>query len=80
MEIRDKKGCENVIADHLLRLPLEPSDEVLLNENLPDEQMLSISQIPWFADIVNYLITGEIPTHWSKQDQSRFLSEVKYFF
>ena len=80
LEIKDKKGCENVVADHLSRLPLEPLDEVPLNENFPDEQLLGISQIPWFADIINYLVTGEMPNHWSKQDRSKFLAEVKYFF
>ena len=80
LEIRDKKGCENVVADHLSRLPLAPSDEVPLNENFPDEQLLSIFQIPWFADIINYLVTEEMPTNWSKQDRSKFLAEVKYFF
>ena len=65
-KIRDKKGCEYVVADHLSRLPLEPIDEVPLNENFHDDQLINISQIPWFANIINYLVTGEMPTHWSK--------------
>jgi len=27
VEIRDKKGCENVVADHLSRIPLEGVDD-----------------------------------------------------
>ncbi|XP_074351870.1 uncharacterized protein LOC141691018 [Apium graveolens] len=80
LEIRDKKGSENVIAGHLSRLVVESTVDLPLNESFPDEHLLSISSLPWFADIVNYLITGNIPTHWSKQDKSKIILQVKYFF
>jgi hypothetical protein len=35
---------------------------------------------PWFGDIVNYLVTGQMPLHWGLQDKFKFLSMVKYFF
>jgi hypothetical protein len=35
---------------------------------------------PWFADIVNYLVTGHMPLHWGRQDKSKFMVMVKYFF
>jgi len=35
---------------------------------------------PWFADIVNYLVTGHMPLHWGRQDKSKFMAMVKYFF
>jgi hypothetical protein len=71
IEIRDKKGSKNVVADHLSRLVVDFN-----------EQLMHISQIPtpWFADIVNYLVTAQIPSHWTKQDRSKFLAGVKYFF
>jgi hypothetical protein len=34
---------------------------------------------PWFADIVNYPVTGQMPLHWGQQDKFKFLSMVKYF-
>ena len=81
LEIRDKKGSENVVADHLSRLIVEPVDDNLpIKQSFPDEQFMSVSHIPWFADIVNYLATGKLPTHWSKQDRVKFLTEVKKFF
>ncbi|KAL5537987.1 hypothetical protein UlMin_045695 [Ulmus minor] len=81
LEIRDKKGCENVVADHLSRLIVESVDENLpIKETFPDEQLMLISQLPWFADIVNYLVTGHMPSHWSYQDKTKFLTEVKKFF
>lgn len=83
IEIRDKKGSENVVADHLSRLVVEFTEDSLpISETFPDEQLMHVSQLssPWFADIVNYLVTGEIPLHWSKHDKSKFLTKVKYFF
>ena len=37
LEIWDKKGVENVIADHHSRVPNAPSNELLINDNFPDE-------------------------------------------
>ena len=81
IEIRDKKGSENVVADHLSRLIDESAEEPLpLNESFPDEQLFVVSQLPWYADIVNYLVTTQLPEHWTKQDKSKFFAEVKHFF
>ena len=69
------------MADHLSRLDLKFIPESLpLNEWFPDEQLMSVNVVPWFADIVNYLATGQIIEHWTKQDRTKFLSKVKNFF
>ncbi|XP_026399297.1 uncharacterized protein LOC113295163 [Papaver somniferum] len=81
LDIRDKKGSENVVADHLSRILDETrDDERPIHDTFPDEQLSSISVLPWFTPIINYLVTGQMPDHWSKQDRAKFLSEVKYFF
>jgi hypothetical protein len=51
-------------------------DVVPIAEMFPDEQLMHISQIstPWFADIMNYIITAQMPSHWTKQDRSKFLA------
>jgi hypothetical protein len=72
-----------VVADHLSRLIVDFNEDVVpITKTFPDEQLMHISQIsaPWFADIVNYLVTAQIPSHWTKQDRSKFLVEAKYFF
>lgn len=63
MEINDKKGFENVVADHLSRLdpPTHINDMLLINEHFPDEQLFSITQSTWYANIANYLVTKKIP-------------------
>ena len=77
----DKKSCENVVADHMSKLIVESQEGLFpLNDSFPDEQLLKVSQLPWFVDIVNYIVLGQIPTNWSKQDKLKFLSQVKYFF
>ena len=61
MEIKDKKGSDNVIADHLSRLekPMEDERGNEIKEDFPDEQLFQISvQTPWYADIVNFLAYG----------------------
>ncbi|CAN6570890.1 unnamed protein product [Malus baccata var. baccata] len=40
IEIRDKKGVENVVADHLSRMVHEEAS--LISETFPDEQLMSI--------------------------------------
>jgi hypothetical protein len=63
LEIRDKKGTENLVADHLSRLVnnevTEHEREVL--EEFPDEQLLMVQERPWFADLANYKASGLIP-------------------
>ena len=69
LEIKDKKGTENLVVDHLSRLE-RPRDEVQVNDNFPDEQLLVIEDtklIPWFADYVNYLVAKVIPPDFSYQ-------------
>jgi hypothetical protein len=83
IEIWDKKGFENVVADHLSRLTVGYTDDAIpISETFPDEQLMHIAQnpAPWFADIVNYLVTGQMPLHWGRQDKFKFLAMVKYFF
>jgi hypothetical protein len=82
IEIWDKKGTENVVADHLSRLTMDYTEDATpISETFPDEQLLHIAQnpAPWFADIVNYLITDQMPLHWGQQDKLKFLSKVKTF-
>ena len=59
--IKDKKGSENLVADHLSRLAHE-KESLPLNEQFPDEQLLVTNiNVPWYADIVNFKETKELP-------------------
>ena len=70
LEIKDKKGCDNVIADHLSRVekPTIQEEEREIAENFPDKQLFQLSlQSPWYADIVNFLACGIMPLEFSNQ-------------
>ena len=77
LEIRDKKGAENLIADHLSRLELSKeieNIEVPINESFSDEQLfaLLISSTPWYADIVNFKACDIIPPEFNYQQKKFF--------
>ena len=64
IEIQDKKGFENVVVDRLSRLTMDIiEDATSISKTFPDEQLMYIAHnpTPWFADIVNYLVTGQLP-------------------
>ncbi|GJZ67768.1 reverse transcriptase domain-containing protein, partial [Tanacetum coccineum] len=64
IEIRDKKGAENLAAGHLSRLENPHQGDLVgleMNDNFPHESLNMISlnldnEPPWFADITNYLV------------------------
>jgi len=47
LEIWDKKGVENIVADHLSRISNVPIKEEPNNENFPNEHILAIFKEPW---------------------------------
>ena len=68
LEIRDKKGVENAVTDHLSHILNSPCNELPINDDFPDEKLIAVFRESWFADIVNYLATNQTPSHWSKND------------
>jgi len=46
LEIKDKKGVENVVADHLLRIPNAQIETISINENFPDEHIFTMCKEP----------------------------------
>ncbi|XP_070008409.1 uncharacterized protein [Nicotiana sylvestris] len=64
-EVKDRKGTENQVADHLSRLEEagRPKENLEINDAFPDEHILALSNIfaPWYADIANFLISDLIP-------------------
>jgi hypothetical protein len=65
IKIRDKKGTENVVTDHLSRIQFKASQPIPIHDSFLDEQLFEITprEPPWYADIINYLATGQIPPH-----------------
>jgi hypothetical protein len=62
LEIRDKKGVKNSVADHLSRLQFEKSGELPINNYMRDDTLLKVSTTElWYANIINYIVSGYIP-------------------
>jgi hypothetical protein len=55
LEIRDKKGVENSVADHVSRLQFEESVGLPINDYMRDDTLLKVSTTnPWYVNIINY--------------------------
>ncbi|CAN6704199.1 unnamed protein product [Malus baccata var. baccata] len=79
IKIRDKKGSENVVADHLSRLVHE-EDVVPIPETFPDEQLMSIEvSMPWYADLVNYLASKVIPSEFNKNQRDKLKYDARNY-
>ncbi|GJY24826.1 reverse transcriptase domain-containing protein [Tanacetum coccineum] len=83
--IRDKKGSENLAADHLSRLE-NPHKDVLenkdINEHFPLETLGAITSesTPWFADYANFHAGNFIIKGMTTQQKKKFFKDVKHYF
>jgi hypothetical protein len=57
--IKDKKGTENVVVDHLSRLTTDSRSNITpIDDYFPDKSLFFVSTMPWFANIVNFRVSG----------------------
>ncbi|KAL4386422.1 hypothetical protein GQ457_09G016820 [Hibiscus cannabinus] len=82
LEVKDMKGTENQVADHLSRLdnPHNQDRNVEISDSFPDEKILFATAIPWYADIVNFLVSGIVPPDLSSQGRKKFKHDAKFFY
>ena len=81
LTIKYKKGVENVVADHLSRLvPESTSHGLPIGNSFPDEHIFALVDCPWYAYIVNYLVTEQIPPQWTSQQKRKFLVDIKKYY
>ncbi|XP_019224370.1 PREDICTED: uncharacterized protein LOC109206057 [Nicotiana attenuata] len=84
LEIRDRKGTKNQVANNLSRLEgAEKKVEVEeIMETFPDEQLLatSLEATPWYADITNYLESGIVPYDLSSVQKKKFFRDCCMYF
>ncbi|GJT12370.1 reverse transcriptase domain-containing protein [Tanacetum coccineum] len=88
IEIRDKKGAENLAADHLSRLENPYQGDRVgmeINDNFPHESLSMISlnpdnKPPWFADIANYLVGNVLVKGMSSQQKKKFFKDIRHYF
>ena len=88
LQIKDKKGSENLVADHLSRIikstTFESSNDgyrsEFIKEEFPEEHlfMIKIDQ-PWYAYIVNYIVMNKFPPEFNKYQKDKLKSDSKYY-
>ena len=81
-EIKDKKGTENLVADHLSLLE-RPSIEIQINDDFLDKQLLAIEDkepVPWFVDFMTYLVARVLPPEFIYQQKKRFFAQLKHYY
>jgi hypothetical protein len=80
-EITDEKGTENIDTNLLSRVTTDSTFDITPIDNyFPDEALLSLSLMLRFAKNINFLTTGDFPTHWSTKDKSKLLRDVQNFY
>ncbi|KAM2605089.1 hypothetical protein TB2_033927 [Malus domestica] len=79
IEIRDKKGSENVVPDHLIHLVHE-DDSLPILETFPNEQLLSLEvSEPWYADLVNYSVTKQVSSTLDKYKRDKLRNDARFY-
>jgi hypothetical protein len=79
IEIRNKKGSKNSVADHLSRISCSENREI--QDHIPGEHLIAVSaNSPWYADIVNFLVCEIVPADFSYQQKKKFLHDAKNYY
>ncbi|XP_027155806.1 uncharacterized protein LOC113756251 [Coffea eugenioides] len=57
-----------------------PKGPAPLKDNFPDEHLFVVQKTtPWYADLVNYLVTRTLPNDLSRAQKEKIKSDVKYY-
>ncbi|GJU15259.1 reverse transcriptase domain-containing protein [Tanacetum coccineum] len=84
IEIKDKKGTENLAADHPSRLEnpnLETLNEEAIRDSFPDEYLMAVQvrETTEYDDYANFLVSKIIPHGLTYHLRKKFLSDVKHY-
>ena len=81
MEICDRSGAQNLVADHLSRIERSTDDASPIWDDFLDESLmiLSSSSSPWFANIVNYLAASIFPPLASRAQCDKLKTDARYY-
>src|ERR1044072_3328124 len=72
LEIKDRRGKDNGVADHLSRIEGVTSSLELIEEEFPDEKLLAITTpdiLPWYVSLANFVAAGKLPhdLNWQRK-------------
>ncbi|XP_057760467.1 uncharacterized protein LOC130980842 [Arachis stenosperma] len=80
IEIMDRSGSQNLVADHLSRLENLKYDSFPINDSFPLDSLHAVSDsFPWFAPMANYLVAKIYPPNFLKRQRDKLRSDSKYY-
>ena len=80
LEIKDRSGNQNLVADHLSRLEHIKDDSTPIDDAFPFDSLHAVSEVvPWYAPVANYLVSHTFPSNFTKHQRDKLKSESKYF-
>ncbi|PHT45021.1 hypothetical protein CQW23_14179 [Capsicum baccatum] len=83
-EVKDRRGCENQVADHLSRLENEhlAQPDLEIDDAFPDEEILAMmmEELPWYADFANFVVSNVMPVNLSFYQKRKFMHDVRHCF
>ncbi|KAL1568704.1 hypothetical protein AAHA92_00285 [Salvia divinorum] len=87
-EVKDKKGTENRVADHLSRIIQDEEEEEEIPDAFPEEHLKHVQRSnedkyrTLVCRLANYLVTGELPcsSDATRAQKLKLKSEAKYYF
>ncbi|CAM8948467.1 unnamed protein product [Rhodiola kirilowii] len=83
VDIKDKKGVDNVVADHLSRIELYDTKcfSMPIRDSFIGEYLLSVKDdAPWYADYVNYLTCRILPGDFDHNQKRKFLHDISRYY
>ncbi|GKB54843.1 reverse transcriptase domain-containing protein [Tanacetum coccineum] len=86
IEIRNKKGAENLAANHISRLEnpdLRKLTKAEIRDLFPEERLMAVSDNnnePWYADYANYLASRVLPFRSTRQEKQKFFNDLRNYF
>jgi hypothetical protein len=80
VEIRDKKGVENVVDDHLSRMNRGQDDKETIEDKMRDDHLYRVlDKDTWMIDIIR--VIRKMPLdHIDKNSQRRIISKSRKYF
>ncbi|MFS7913713.1 putative nucleotidyltransferase, Ribonuclease H [Helianthus anomalus] len=86
IELKDKKGAENVAADHLSRLEDPKREEIheeAIGDRFPHESIDAVTigavDLPWYSDIANYLADEFVMESLSAQQKRKLMRDARKY-
>ena len=84
LQIVDRKGEDNPVADNLSRMEDVLHDPIPVNDSFLDEQLAVVKvqsySDPWFADYANFIVAKFLPPGFTFQQRKKFFTDLRHYF